>query len=256
MRAARPFQQIGHFGGGERVGLLVVHLQNHVAGAKPGLIGRRSAERRDHDGLAVARGHLHPDAVVVSALIVAERLKILGIEEIGVRIKRPQHARNRALVDALVGGDLVGEIVLHQLVHFGELLDVGLEVFLGTAGGRRNTGNTRSKDAPQDGAENDDESGKEGRTVPNAASTPRSFSIPEFSWLGRYRLLARLGYGREVRLGASNRPARPGRSRFGLHRLALGESSRRRTWSLTQTRNMGCLAFFRMSMIRSCWSSR
>jgi len=50
-------------------------------------------------------------------------------------------------------------------------------------------------------------------------------------------------------LGAA---ARPVSVRAGF----LGVDCRRRTWSLTQTRNMGCLAFFSTSIMRSWRSSR
>jgi len=43
--------------------------------------------------------------------------------------------------------------------------------------------------------------------------------------------------------------------RAGL-RGAIWPLPRRRIWSLTHTRNMGCRAFLKMSMIFSCWSSR
>ena len=46
--AARPFEQVGDFGGGQTVGLLVVDFEDHVAGPQAGLIGGRSGERR-HD---------------------------------------------------------------------------------------------------------------------------------------------------------------------------------------------------------------
>jgi len=48
------------------------------------------------------------------------------------------------------------------------------------------------------------------------------------------------------------RAAKPVSERAGF----LGGASRRRAWSLTQTRNIGCLAFLRRSMTRSRLSSR
>jgi hypothetical protein len=44
----------------------------------------------------------------------------------------------------------------------------------------------------------------------------------------------------------------PGSIRGGFRSVSL----RRRTWSLTHTKNMGWRAFLRMSMIRPGWSSR
>ena len=46
--------------------------QMPIARTKPSLIRRRSAERRNHDGFAIARRHLHAHAIVVAALIVAQ----------------------------------------------------------------------------------------------------------------------------------------------------------------------------------------
>ena len=74
----------------------------------------------------------------------------------------------------LSGLTLSAKLFLHQLVDLGETLDIGLEIFLRTAGGRGNTGHARPKHTTQDGAQNDDESGEKDRTVTNAASTPRT----------------------------------------------------------------------------------
>ena len=38
--------------------------------------------------------------------------------------------------------------------------------------------------------------------------------------------------------------------------LRFDEELKRRNWSVTQTRNIGCFAFLRTSMTRSGWSSR
>ena len=80
-----------------------------------------------HDRLAVAALHRHADAVVVAALFVAQRLEIVGIEEVGVRIERPQHPRDRAFIDGLVRLQLIGEILLDDVVDFGECLEALIE---------------------------------------------------------------------------------------------------------------------------------
>ena len=157
VRPTTSTQQVSNFRSREVVGALIVNLDQHVAGAKPSFICRRSTEGRDDDGLAVARADRHADAVIVTLLIVTQRLEIFGIEEIRVWIQRSEHARDGAFVDGLVGTHLVGEVVLYRLVYLGELLDAGLEVFFRTIRCGRDTCETRPKDTSQDRAENDNE---------------------------------------------------------------------------------------------------
>src|SRR4029077_586697 len=52
----------------------------------------------------------------------------LGIEEIGVRVERVQHAGNRAVIDGLVRVDRFGVVVLDDLVDLGELLQAVLDI--------------------------------------------------------------------------------------------------------------------------------
>ena len=134
-RSARAFQQVGDFGGGQIVGFLVVDFDNHVARPQAGAIGGRSGEGRQHDGLAVARLHLHADAVVVALLLFAQQLEIARIEEIGVRVERAQHARDSAFVDGFVGNQRIGEILFDELVKLGESLQAGADaIFVGGGG--------------------------------------------------------------------------------------------------------------------------
>ena len=66
----------------------------------------------------------------MAALLFAQRRQFFGIEEIRVRIERPQHARNRALVDGFVGRDLVGIILVDEVVNLSERFDARLQVFV------------------------------------------------------------------------------------------------------------------------------
>ncbi len=47
-------------------------------------------------------------------LILPEKLEVLGIKEAGVRIKRPGHPRDGALIDGFIRTDLIGEIILDK----------------------------------------------------------------------------------------------------------------------------------------------
>ncbi len=134
-RAVRTFQQVGDFGRIEIIGRLIVDFDDHVAGAQAGFIRGRTDKRRHHDGLAVAALHRHSDAVIVAALIFAQGFEILRIEEVRVRIERPQHLRNRALVDRFIGVDGIGEVFLDGRIDLRELLHARLDVVVGTGGG-------------------------------------------------------------------------------------------------------------------------
>ena len=152
LRAARTFQQVGHFGGGEVVGGLIVHLHDDVARPQARAIGGRTGERRDHDGLAVERPHLHADAEVVALLVFAQELVIAGIEEIGVRVERAQHARDGALVDGFIGIHLVGEVLFDQAIDAGEGFQAGADFVAAVADGGRRL-DLGSEDAANEGAQ-------------------------------------------------------------------------------------------------------
>ncbi len=61
------------------------------------------------------RPNLHADAEVVALLVFAQQLIVARIEEIGMRIEGAWRARNGALINGLIGVDLVGEVLLHQV---------------------------------------------------------------------------------------------------------------------------------------------
>jgi len=64
-------------------------------------------------GLAIARRDLHSHSGIAAPLVLAKRLILLGIEEVGMRIEGPQHARYRAFVDGFVGGNGFRKVLLH-----------------------------------------------------------------------------------------------------------------------------------------------
>src|SRR5438309_755845 len=78
-------------------------LVEHAAGAYAGLVSRRSNERSNDDNFVITRPNGHAHAVVLAALLFAQQRIRFGIEEIGMRIERMQHSRNRAIVYGFVG---------------------------------------------------------------------------------------------------------------------------------------------------------
>src|SRR5260370_17711050 len=89
----------------------------------------RTRERREDDGLMIAFRHRHSYSVVMALLILAEKLEVARIEEVGVRIESAEHSRNRALVDGFIGSYGVGEVLLHHVVDFGENFQPGSHIY-------------------------------------------------------------------------------------------------------------------------------
>ena len=131
-RSLGPLEQIGNVGSAHVVGGLAVDGNDHVARMDSRLVGRRSDKWEDDDDFIVARADRHSDAVVLAALFLAEQRVRLGIEEVGVRVERVQHARNGAVVDGFVGVDRLGVVVLDNLVHLCELLQAVFDVGIAT----------------------------------------------------------------------------------------------------------------------------
>ncbi len=134
-RALGPLQQVGHIAGAHVVGGLAVDGDDQSPGMNAGAISGRARERSNDDHFVVARPDGHADAVVLAALVFAQQRVGLGIEEIGVRIEHVQHARDRAVVDGLVGIHRLGVVLLDEGVDVGELLEAVADV--GVAGERR-----------------------------------------------------------------------------------------------------------------------
>ena len=78
------------------------------------------------------------------ALVIAKRLKLFRIEEAGMRIECPCHARDRTLVDGLVRADLVGEVILNDAQHlskgFKALIYIGIRRYGACGGGSSDAG--------------------------------------------------------------------------------------------------------------------
>ena len=132
-----PLQQVGHIARAHVVGGLAVHGGDDVARPDAGAIRGRSHKRRNHDHFVVARPHRHSHAVIFPALIFAQQGIRLGIEEIRVRIEHVQHARNGPVVDGLVGVHRLGIVLLHHVIHRGELPQAVADVGISPGSGRR-----------------------------------------------------------------------------------------------------------------------
>src|ERR1700687_3584575 len=103
--ALATLEHVGDIAGGEAVRRLVVDLDDYVAGANTGVIGRR-ADVRSHDyGVVLAGGDDHAYAVVLAALIFTQEGELAGIEEIGVGVEHAEHAGDGTLVDGLIHVD-------------------------------------------------------------------------------------------------------------------------------------------------------
>ena len=125
-------QQVGDLGAVKRVAALVVHFDQNVTGTNAGAVGGRATERMNDHGLAGAglRPDGHAYSVVLAMLLFAEAGEILRIEEVRVRIKGTQHARDSAFVDALVCGQLVGVVLIDYVVNLSEGAEACLNIVI------------------------------------------------------------------------------------------------------------------------------
>ncbi len=133
--AFRTLQQIGNLGGIEIIGWRGADHDDHVTGFQSRFVRRRPDERRHDDGFAVAALHRHADAIIMTALFLTETFQILGIEEVGMGIERPQHLRDRTLVNRLVGAHGVREVLLDRRVDLRERFHAGFDVVVSSGGG-------------------------------------------------------------------------------------------------------------------------
>src|SRR6267142_2009027 len=134
-RALGTLQHVGDIAGGEAVGGLVINLDNNVAGANAGVIGR-SADVGSHDhGVVLSRGNDHAYAVVFTALIFAQEGKLASIKEIRVGVQHAKHTGYGALVDGLVDVDRLGVIGLHDVQNTRKVVDGALVIVRRGRGG-------------------------------------------------------------------------------------------------------------------------
>jgi hypothetical protein len=145
-----PFQHVGDLSRSQAVGFLVIHLENRIAGPDTGLIRRRPIEGLNDDGPAVARRNRHSHSVIVTLLFFSKSAELFRIEEAGVGIERSGHTRYCALIDRLLGRNLVREIVLDDVENLREALQTGLDIIFGAGGGR--ISDTGAVQASQHGA--------------------------------------------------------------------------------------------------------
>ncbi len=135
--ALGTLEQVGYIASAHVVGRLAIDRGNNVARPNSRAIRRRSHKRRNHNHFVVARPDRHAHAVIFSALIFAQQGIGLGIEEIRVRIQHVQHARNGPVVDRLIGVHRFGIILLHHVIHSGELPQAVADIRIPTGSGRR-----------------------------------------------------------------------------------------------------------------------
>ena len=177
--ALGALQHVGHFAGGQVVGGLAVHGDDHVAWADAGAVRRRAHEGRDHDDLIIARAHRHAHAVILAALLFAQQGIGLGIEEVGVRIEHAQHAGNGAVVDGLVRVHWLGVVLLHDVVNLGEGAQAVAHIGIAAGSGRADLLPEQGSQEPtKNENENHQENEATRRTACHDANTLASDSPP------------------------------------------------------------------------------
>src|SRR5260370_12829387 len=133
--ALGALEHVGDIAGGQPIGGLGVNLDDDVAGTNAGVVGGCPDVGSHGDGVVLAGGDDHADAVVVAALIFAEESEVAGVKEIGVRVEHAEHAGNGALVHGFVDVDGLGVVGLHDVQNTGEVADGGLVIVSGGRGG-------------------------------------------------------------------------------------------------------------------------
>src|SRR5262249_38475680 len=126
----------GDFSSRQAFGLFVLNLDDPVARPETRLVCWRSGERSNHNRLIVAGANGHSNAIIVALLVFTEELIVARIEEVGVRIKCPQHPRNRALIDGFLGFHLIRVALFHYVVDLSEALKAFLGWVVDRSGGR------------------------------------------------------------------------------------------------------------------------
>src|ERR1700683_2350300 len=84
--ALGALQQVCYLGSIEAIAGLVVNLENDVAGADTGFIGRRANHWSYYIRVCFTGSYGHPDAVIAALLLFAEAGVLLGVKEVGVGV--------------------------------------------------------------------------------------------------------------------------------------------------------------------------
>ncbi len=92
-------------------------------------------EGRDHDDFVVTGTDLHAHTVILPTLLLAQGRIRLRIEEIRVRIQHAQHARNRPVVNRLIGVDGLGIVLLDDFVNLRKAAQAVADVAVAGSGG-------------------------------------------------------------------------------------------------------------------------
>src|ERR1700691_5218349 len=80
--ALGPLEHLGYFGGGQAVADFPFYLQDDIAGADTGFIGRRADKWSEDHGLVVASCDGHSHAVIFSLLVFLEESVLLGVKKV------------------------------------------------------------------------------------------------------------------------------------------------------------------------------
>ena len=106
----------------QSVGRNSFNLGDDVPGADAQSKCGRSGNGRIDGGLGLPHGDNDPQPIEITPLVFPELGKLLGIEEVGMRVQRFQHAAQRG-VDALFNIDLVGVVLFGKVEHLGVEVD-------------------------------------------------------------------------------------------------------------------------------------
>src|SRR5258707_8726475 len=134
-RALGTLEHVRDVARGEAVGGLIIDLDDYIARANAGIVGWRTDVGSHDHGVVLARGNDHANAVVLAALVFAEKSELAGVKEIRVGVEHAQHTGDGALVDNFVDVDWLGVIGLNHVQNARKVAHGGLEIVRGGRSG-------------------------------------------------------------------------------------------------------------------------
>ena len=117
-------EQVGYVAGRHVVGGFTVNCGDHITGSNAGFVCRSANERSDNDDLIIPRTYRHTHAVVLAALIFAQKCVLFWIEKVGMGIQDPQHSWDSAVIDRLIRVHRLGVILLDEVINLGEFTQI------------------------------------------------------------------------------------------------------------------------------------
>ena len=114
-----------------RASNIAVDGQNLIARRKPGFRRRRSRHSLQDDHAAWQHADDGPEAFVLAVLHLLQLLELARIEKDRVRIKRAQHARNRALIERRSASHRIGRLLIHGDEYIQHFLELARELLAG-----------------------------------------------------------------------------------------------------------------------------